>query len=183
MDNVVIVNMGFEGGGVTIYGRQTDGVWSLWNEGVSMYFDENDEENWRCWSSDPVSELSELLPKEWWQMSPTKVHPEFVAPLRREYERFRSAGARSGAPSVTSAGRGYLLVLADTPNQDLPQTAWTGRLDYSARCPLFVNMRRSFRTPEWDSTSTQGFTLGWLRCPFGAKGSGYFSASLHLLLS
>lgn len=87
MDNVVIVKIGVEGGGVTIYGRQTDGVWSLWNEGVSMYFDENDEENWRCWSSDPVSELSELLPKEWWQMSPTKVHPEFVAPLRREIDR------------------------------------------------------------------------------------------------
>jgi hypothetical protein len=98
MDNVVIVKMGFEGGGVTIYGRQTDGVWSLWNEGVSMYFDENDEENWRCWSSDPVSELSELLPKEWWQMSPTKVHPEFVAPLRREYERFRSAGGEIWSP-------------------------------------------------------------------------------------
>jgi hypothetical protein len=42
MDNVVIVKMGVEGGGVTIYGRQTDGIWSLWNEGVSMYFDEND---------------------------------------------------------------------------------------------------------------------------------------------
>ena len=95
MDNVVIHRIGFEGGGVTIYGRQTDGVWLLWNEGVSMYFDENDEENWRCWSSDPVSELSELLPKEWWQMSPTKVHPEFVAPLRREYERCLAAGGGS----------------------------------------------------------------------------------------
>lgn len=95
MDNVVIHRIGFEGGGVTIYGRQTDGVWSLWNEGVSMYFDENDEENWRCWSSDPVSELSELLPKEWWQISPTKVHPEFVAPLRCEYERCLGAGGGS----------------------------------------------------------------------------------------
>lgn len=92
MDKVVIVKMGFEGGGVTICGRQTDGVWSLWKEAVSMYFDENDEENWRCWSSDPVSELSELLPKEWWQMAPTKVHPEFVAPLPAEYERCLGAG-------------------------------------------------------------------------------------------
>ncbi len=92
MDKVVIVKLRFEGGGVTICGRQTDGVWSLWKEAGAMYFDENDEENWRFWSSDPVSELSELLPKEWWMLSPIEIHPEFVAPLRREYERCLAAG-------------------------------------------------------------------------------------------
>ena len=33
-------------------------------------------------------------------------------------------------------------------------------------------MRRSFRTPEWDATSTQGCTLGWYAAPrWGAGGN------------
>jgi len=95
MAKAVIVKMGFAGGGVTIYGCQTDGVWSFWQEGGSIYIDDNDEEDWRYWSSDPVSELSELLPKEWWMLSPIEVYPEFVAPLRREYERCLGAGGGS----------------------------------------------------------------------------------------
>src|SRR5262249_5475478 len=87
MDKVVIVGMGVEGGGVTIYGRRTDGVWSFWQEGSSMDLDENDDEVWRGWSSDPVSDLSAALPGKWWMMYPTEVHPEFVTQLRREYER------------------------------------------------------------------------------------------------
>ncbi len=79
MDKVVIARMGVEGGGVTIYGRQVDGAWSFWQEGSSMDLDENDDEVWRVWSSDPVSALSAALSDKWWQMYPKEVHPEFVA--------------------------------------------------------------------------------------------------------
>lgn len=91
MEKVVIVGMGVEGGGVTIYGRWTHGVWSFWQEGASMDLDEKDEEVWRGWSSDPVSDLSAALPDKWWLMYPTEVHPGFVAQLRSEYERCRAA--------------------------------------------------------------------------------------------
>ena len=47
MDKVAIVEMGVEGGGITIYGSQSDGVWSFWTEGSSMDLDDNDEEVWR----------------------------------------------------------------------------------------------------------------------------------------
>jgi hypothetical protein len=33
MDKVVVAEIGVKGGGVTIYGRQRDGVWSLWRGG------------------------------------------------------------------------------------------------------------------------------------------------------
>jgi hypothetical protein len=93
MDKVVIAGMGLEGGNVTIYGRRVDGVWSFWQEGSSMNLDENDDEVWRGWSTDPVPELSLALPGQWWKMCPTEVHPEFVSQLRGEYERRWAAEA------------------------------------------------------------------------------------------
>jgi hypothetical protein len=44
MDKVLIAEMGVEGDGITIYGSQSDGVWSLWTESTSMDLDENDDE-------------------------------------------------------------------------------------------------------------------------------------------
>jgi hypothetical protein len=85
VEKVVIVEMGVEGGGVEVYGRLTDGVWSFWREGSSMYLDENDDEAWASWISDPVTKLSLALPDEWSVMYPIKVHPDFVAQLRNEY--------------------------------------------------------------------------------------------------
>jgi hypothetical protein len=43
MDKRLIVKMGIEGGGVTIYGSQSNDVWSFWTEGSSMYLDDNDD--------------------------------------------------------------------------------------------------------------------------------------------
>ena len=83
MDKIIIARMGVEGGGATIFGARADGVWLFWQKGSSINFDDNDDEVWRSWSSDPVSELSAALPDRWWQMCPIKVHPEFVAQLRR----------------------------------------------------------------------------------------------------
>jgi hypothetical protein len=95
MEEVIIVNMGVEGGGVTIFGRQADGVWSFRQVGGSIDFDDNDEECWRSWSRDPVSELAEALPREWYQMCPIEIHPQFVEQMRHEYERSRDLGGRS----------------------------------------------------------------------------------------
>ena len=44
MDKVLIADIGVEGGGTMIYGRQLQGVWSFWTEGTSMDLDENDDE-------------------------------------------------------------------------------------------------------------------------------------------
>ena len=58
MDKVLIADIGVEGGGVTIFGKMSESVWSFWTEGTSMDLDENDDEVWRSWSSEPVSGCS-----------------------------------------------------------------------------------------------------------------------------
>ncbi len=78
MEKILVTSMGVEGGGVKVYGRHIDGVWSFWQEGSSMYLEENDDEAWRSWTSDPVPELSLALPEQWYTMYPTHVHPDFV---------------------------------------------------------------------------------------------------------
>jgi hypothetical protein len=90
MDKVIIADMGVEGGGITIYGGQSEGVWSFWTEGTSMDLDENDDEIWRSWSSEPVSSLDLLLPKEWPLFHPSKIHPDFVSWFREAYEKARA---------------------------------------------------------------------------------------------
>lgn len=86
MERIVIAKMGVEGGGVTIFGHCVDGTWSFWQEGSSMYLDDNDDEGWRSWTSDPVSELPLAMPKDWCMMYPTEIHSDFVPQLRKEYE-------------------------------------------------------------------------------------------------
>lgn len=96
MVRIIIVDVGVEGGGATVYGRETDGVWSFWNEGSWMYMDENDDDRWRQSASEPVAELLAALPDDWSAMYPLRVHPDFVSRIRAEYERCRrtSPGGR-----------------------------------------------------------------------------------------
>jgi hypothetical protein len=89
MDKTVIADLGVEGGGITIYGRQTDGVWSFWTEGTSMDLDENDEGVWRSSSSEPVDELDLVVPVDWLMFRPVTIHPEFVEWFRAVYEESR----------------------------------------------------------------------------------------------
>ena len=89
MDKIIIAEMGVEGGGCTVYGRQTDGVWSFWQAGSSMDLDENDDEIWRQWSSEPVPELFVALRDYWWMMHIYNVHPEFVSQLRQAHAQYR----------------------------------------------------------------------------------------------
>ena len=90
MDKVLIAEIGVEGGGITIYGSQSNGVWSFWTEGTSMDMDENDDEVWRSWSSEPVSSLDLVVPHDWPMFHPSKIHPDFVKWFREAYERARS---------------------------------------------------------------------------------------------
>lgn len=90
MDKVIIAELGVEGAGVWIYGSQSDGVWSFWTEGTSMGLDENDDEVWRSWSSESVSSLDLLVPKDWPMFHPSKIHPDFVGWFREAYEKARS---------------------------------------------------------------------------------------------
>jgi hypothetical protein len=91
MNKILIVEIGMEGGGVTVYGSQSEGVWSFWTEGTSIDFDENDHEVWRSWSSEPVSSLDLVLPKDWPIFYPVKIHPEMVDWFRANYDKVRGS--------------------------------------------------------------------------------------------
>jgi hypothetical protein len=77
--------MGVEGGGITIYGSQSNGVWSFWTEGSSMYLDDNDDEAWQSWTSEPVNSLDLVLPKDWPIFYPSEIHPDLVDWYRANY--------------------------------------------------------------------------------------------------
>ena len=89
MEKVVIAEMGLEGCGCTIYGQQVDGMWSFWRAGTSMMLDENDDEVWRSWESEPVANLLDALPDIWWLMHTYEVHPDFEAQLRQAFNLYR----------------------------------------------------------------------------------------------
>ncbi|MGP0066842.1 MAG: hypothetical protein ACLQGP_25035 [Isosphaeraceae bacterium] len=86
MEKIVVVSLGVEGGGATIYGEQTGTLWSFWQEGSSLCLDENDDEAWSNWRTEPVSDLEQALPDGWLMMFPIKLHPEFLPWFRAQYE-------------------------------------------------------------------------------------------------
>jgi len=90
MDKVLIADIGVEGGGVTIFGKKSENVWSFWSEGTSMELDENDDESWRSWSSEPVSSLNLVLPNDWPLFHPAEIHPDFLEWFRDAYEMARA---------------------------------------------------------------------------------------------
>ena len=57
MIKVIIAEFGMEGGGVTIFGNQSERGGTFWTEGISVVHDENDDEVWHSWSCEPVSDF------------------------------------------------------------------------------------------------------------------------------
>ncbi len=86
MDQITVADLGVEGGGLTIYGRQEVGSWVFWTEGSSIAMDENDVDEWRSWTTEPVADLNSLLPAEWPLFFPMEIHPEFKGWFRDRYE-------------------------------------------------------------------------------------------------
>ncbi len=89
MDKILIADIGVEGGGTTIFGKKSEGVWSFWTEGTSMDLDENDDEIWRSWSIEPVRSLDLVVPRFWAITYPVEIHPDFVEWFRANYEKAR----------------------------------------------------------------------------------------------
>ncbi len=77
MDNLLVAELGVEGGGCSISRRQDDGSWAFWQDDSSVEF--ADEELSCSWSSEPVPDLWLAVPKEWPLYHVLKIHPEFVA--------------------------------------------------------------------------------------------------------
>jgi 16S rRNA (cytosine1402-N4)-methyltransferase len=131
VDKVLIADIGVEGGGTTIYGRHSEGVWSFWTEGTSMDLDENDDEVWRSWSSEPVSSLDLVLPDEWHRFYPVKIHPDFLEWFREAYEKARSTlpeDQRRYHDEHRQAGTALAATQTDpTPEKPLRRARYRGK--------------------------------------------------------
>ncbi len=81
----VVLELGVEGGGATVFRtRLGSGGWQFHVEGSSMYLDENDDEGWRSWRSEPALSMEEALRSvaddgSWVCFYPVTVHPEYRA--------------------------------------------------------------------------------------------------------
>jgi hypothetical protein len=91
VDKVIIARLRVEGGGATILGRVVGDRWVFWQDGSSIALDADVNEEWRKWESDPVYELSAVLPADWPLMFPSNVHPDFVGWFRDHYEAVRAS--------------------------------------------------------------------------------------------
>jgi len=93
----LIVHLGVEGGGATIHRTpRAAGGYQFHVEGSSLSLDENDNENWREWTLEPVETIQEALgcvEKDdlWIFFHPILVHPDYrVAVWQRVQELARA---------------------------------------------------------------------------------------------
>jgi hypothetical protein len=80
-----VLKLGVEGGGATVFRTLVAGGASKFHvEGSSMYLDENDDEGWRSWTTEPVKTIEEALRSvaedgSWVAFHPISVHPDYGA--------------------------------------------------------------------------------------------------------
>ena len=96
-ERVIVAEIGMEGGGVTIFGNRSERGWTFWTEGRSIDLDENGEEVWHSWSSEPVSDLDLVLPRDWPIFDPSTIHPDLSDWFRANYDTAPSVAARGSA--------------------------------------------------------------------------------------
>jgi hypothetical protein len=87
VDKVLVAAMGLGGGSFGVYGRQKDGIWSFWREGCSMAdLDEDGNDIWTSWVSEPVPELSLAVPSGWPLYYPQEIDHAFLNWFRNNYD-------------------------------------------------------------------------------------------------
>ncbi len=84
-DQEVILELGAEGGMTTIVRTPlSTGGWQFHVTGRGICLDENDDESWRSWRSEPLLSIEEALrgvasDGSWVFFSPLTVHPDYRA--------------------------------------------------------------------------------------------------------
>lgn len=90
MDKLLIAILGLEGGGFAVYGKRSETGWLFWRESTSMDLDENDDDIWHAFSSDPVRSLDLVLPDGWTSYFAVELHPDFRDWFRNAYDKART---------------------------------------------------------------------------------------------
>jgi hypothetical protein len=88
-NTLLIADLGLEGGGLAIHGKRSELGWISWAEGTTIALDENDDETWKSWSSEPTADLARLLPADWTMFYPLATDPAFRSWFRQAYDTSR----------------------------------------------------------------------------------------------
>lgn len=84
-DKEMVLRLGVEGGGATVFRTPLgSGGWEFHVGGSSMDMDENDDEVWRSWESQPYLRLEDAVQSisndgGWVFFYPISVHPDYRA--------------------------------------------------------------------------------------------------------
>jgi hypothetical protein len=79
----LVLELGLEGGGLSVYRTPAgSGGWLFHVAGSTIDLDENDDEAWRSWGTEPFPSLSETLRSvakdgSWVLFFPITIHPAF----------------------------------------------------------------------------------------------------------
>ncbi|MEX2310506.1 MAG: hypothetical protein WD738_23265 [Pirellulales bacterium] len=88
----LVLDLGTEGGGATIFRTRSDaGDWQFHIEGNALELDENEDEVWRSWSTEPVPNIEVALravaeDDSWVFFFPIEIHPEYRTIVRELVE-------------------------------------------------------------------------------------------------
>lgn len=83
MDKELVLDVGTEGGGASVFRTPLGtGDWQFHVEGTSMGMDENDDEVWRSWQSEPFHTLEQATCSisangGWLFFYPTSIHADY----------------------------------------------------------------------------------------------------------
>jgi hypothetical protein len=83
---IFIAEIGGEGGGARVYARQLGGTLVFWHESSQLDINEDDDEVWLQFRSEPVSDLADALPLWWANAYPLEINPLFTSWFRERYE-------------------------------------------------------------------------------------------------
>jgi|GEM_PF-2322189 len=98
----LVLDLGVEGGGASIYRiLLVSGGYQYHTEGSSMFLDDNDEEGWRSWTTEPVGNVQAALHSicpdgSWINFCPITVHRDYRSTIWLEVE--KNLSARMNAP-------------------------------------------------------------------------------------
>jgi len=90
----LVLEVGCEGGGGEIFRVwSNDEKWTFFSTGSSMYLDDNDDEAWKEWRSDPSESLIEALNEfisgdQLMFFHPVFVHPEYRSSVKNYLEKY-----------------------------------------------------------------------------------------------
>jgi hypothetical protein len=90
-DTLLVADLGLQGGSLSVHGKRSEQGWTFWGEGTTIALDENDEETWRSWASEPMADLARLLPADWPMFYPVGIDPRFRPWFRQAYEASRAS--------------------------------------------------------------------------------------------